>query len=312
MTVCPAFYLLLLTFGFGSVTFVNEMVCMLKKLAHITLLSAGLFLLSCKDRPSKNHGPIVLGDSSTIVTERDPQKLQDLVTDLNPVIPAAESKDTAESKPVAAAPDTTKKVKATTPTPPPSPAAFQQQLSASMGMLAEFKDVSVLITNVSGKLSGNTNLQRASGAVYTLASGNINGATMRLKGNVTKVSQRYQSTVVLRNNYGTFILEDFSTTTDWEALKGGGNQYRITGLDAQSLEVPEANANSIRNAVTKACKRRRISRKKMDEVVSSVRHVRKADQKPLLIVLRSVMWKIDGKDAQGKLFSKQVRVDIPL
>jgi len=44
--------------------------------------------------PSENHGPIVLGDSSTIVTETDPARLKDLVTDLKPVISSSEPRDT--------------------------------------------------------------------------------------------------------------------------------------------------------------------------------------------------------------------------
>ncbi len=279
---------------------------MIKRVAYIALISAGLFLCSCKDSPSKNHGPIILGDSSTIVTETDPKNLQDLVTDLHPDIPSSTTRDTTETKEAAAVPDTAKQTKIINP-----PPAQQAQLSGN-GLLAEFKDVSVLIANVSGKQSGNPNLQRANGAVYTLTGGTINGAQMKLKGTVTKVSQRYQSAVLLKNGYGTLVLDNLSETTDWETMKGSNNQYRISGLDAQSLETADANANTIRNAVSKAAKRQRWSRKKTDEVLNSLRHVRNVNQKPLAVTLRSVMWKIDGKDAQGKAFSKQIRIDIPL
>lgn len=277
---------------------------MIKWVAHIALISAGLFLCSCKDSPSKNHGPIILGDSSTIVTETDPKNLQDLVTDLHPDIPSHTTTDTTQPKETVAAADTNKQTKVINP--PPQP-----QLSGN-GLLAEFKDVSVLIANVTGKQAGNPNLQRANGAVYTLTGGTINGAQMKLKGTVTKVSQRYQSAVLLKNSYGTLVLDNLSETTDWETIKGSNNQYRISGLDAQSLETADANANTIRNAVAKAAKRQRWSRKKTDEVLNSLRHVRNVNQKPLTVTLRSVMWKIDGKDAQGRAFSKQIRIDIPL
>jgi hypothetical protein len=279
---------------------------MIKRVAYIALISAGLFLSSCKDSPSKNHGPIILGDSSTIVTETDPKNLQDLVTDLHPDIPS-HTTDTAETKETAVVADTIKQTKIINPPQQPQ----QPQLSGN-GLLAEFKDVSVLISNVTGKQSGNPNLQRANGAVYTLTGGTINGAQMKLKGNVTKVSQRYQSAVLLKNGYGTLVLDNLSETTDWETMKGSNNQYRISGLDAQSLETADANANTIRNAVSNAAKRQRWSRKKTDEVLNSLRHVRNVNQKPLTVTLRSVMWKIDGKDAQGRAFSKQIRIDIPL
>src|SRR6185437_1739139 len=167
-----------------------------------------------------------------------------------PVIPTAEATDTiaaAETK-KQAAPDTVTKTKLITPPPPP----VQPKLSASSGLLAEFKDVAVLITNISAKIAGHPNLQKVNGAVYTLVSGNLNGTTMRLTGTITKVSQRYQTVILLKNNMGTLELDAFTTTTDWEAIRGGNNQYRITGLDVQSLDHPDANANSIRNAVAKA------------------------------------------------------------
>ena len=94
-------------------------VCMDKRLLYIALIT-GSVLFSCKNMPPQNHGPIVLGDSSTIVTETDPQKLKDLVTDLQPVIPVPENKDTTENKPPAA--DTSKKTTAAAATPAVQPA----------------------------------------------------------------------------------------------------------------------------------------------------------------------------------------------
>jgi len=283
---------------------------MIKRVAHIILSMCVLFICACNDMSSNNHGPIVLGDSSSIVTEKDPQRLQDLVTDLKPDIPTAEEKDSSEAKQqevVAAVVDTTKKTKVINPPLPPA----SVKLSGN-GLLAEFKDVSVLISNVNAKQAGNTNLQRANGAVYTLVSGNINGSQIKLTGNITKVSQRYQTVVLYKNSLGTLQLDAFNTTTDWEPLKGGNNQYRITGLDASSLDFPDANPNAIRNAITKSARRRRISHRTLEEMLNSVHRVRSLNQKPLTVVLRSVMWKIDGKDAQGRSFSKQIRVDIPL
>jgi hypothetical protein len=273
-----------------------------KRFTLIGLIAATL-LYSCNDGSKKNHGPIVLGDSTTIVTETDPEKLRDLVADLKPEIPSnTEKKDTVAATPAKPA-DTTKPVKT---------AAAPAALPSVPGLKADFAEVSVLIPGLSAKISGRGNLQHANGAVYTLENGNINGNTIRVTGNITKVSQRYQTVVMLRNNQGNILIDPLATTTDWEPLKGGNNQYRITGLDAGSLEYSEANGNAIRNAVTRAAQRRRMSRRKVQEMVNSVRNVRAANQKPLSVELRSVMWKIDGKDAKGRNFSKQIRIDIPL
>ena len=280
---------------------------MIRQPIYIALLAGTIAcLVSCKDMPPKSHGPIVLGDSSTIVTETDPQKLRDMVADLHPVIP--EPKDTTENHAQAAAPDTAAKAKPPVATTAP-PA---QTLPNVPGLKAEFKDVSVLIPGLNVKQSGKADLHKANGAVYTLVSGDINGNTLKLSGNITKVSQRYQSVVVLKNNMGTLPLETLSVTTDWETVKGSNNQYNITDLDSKSLEYPHVSGSAIRSAVSKAAKRHRYSRRKIEDLEESIHRVKAVNQKPLNVMLRSVMWKIDGKDANGKAFSKQIRVDIPM
>lgn len=279
-----------------------------KRFTHIALLGGLALLFSCKNMPSENRGPIVLGDSSTIVTENDPARLQDLVTDLNPVIPSSEPKDTpvaaqntTEPKPA----DTAKKVTAA------ALPKVQAPLTGN-GLKADFNTMSLLIPNVVAKQSGNPNLEHANGAVYTFVSGNINGNLIKVTANVTKVSQRYQTIVVLKNELGVLPLDALSMTTHWEALKGINSIYRITGLDERSLEFTDADRGDIRDAVTRAVRRHHMSRKKQQEWERSVRNARTANQRPLYVVLRSVMWKIDGKDANGKPFSKQVRIDMPL
>jgi hypothetical protein len=277
------------------------------KVTLIVLLAGAMSLFSCKDMPKQNHGAIVLGDSSTIVTERDPNKLQDLVSDLQPEIPPSENKDTVQTTKAGPPKDTAKK-----PVAGPPPPIVQKQLPATAGLLAEFKDVSVLIPNVAVKISGNANLKNKNGAVYSLVSGTINGNALKVSGTVTKVSQRYQSIVVLRNEMGTLPLETMTITSDWIPLKESKDGYRITGLDQPSLDYPEASSNAIRNAVTRAAQRHRMSRRKIQELVNSIRHARSPHQKPFSVNLRSAMWKIDGKDAQGRQFSKQIRIDVPM
>lgn len=248
----------------------------------------------------------MLGDSATIITETDPKKLKDLVADLEPQIPAAEPEpeETSDNATVATPARDTAQA-------PPVKDQPKAQPDVA-GLKAEFKDVTVLIPGLNGKLAGNPNLQRANGAVYTFNSGDIDGNEIRVTGDVTKVSMRYQTAVVLKNDMGTFPIDALSETTDWEPLRGGNNAYKITGLGERDLEYTDAGPAAIRNAVARMAQRRRMSRKKVQEITNSVRNVRSANQRPLSVVLRSVMWKIDGKDANGRSFSKQIRVDIPL
>jgi len=265
-------------------------------------------MASCDNMPSQNHKPIVLGDSSNIVTEKDPKKLQDLVTDLRPVITPAENKDTVKTEQTTVAQKAPDTVKKTTVGEPPR----AQPIISGNSLTVDFNIVSMVITNVVAKQAGNPNMAKANGAVYTWTSGAINGSLLKVTANVTKVSQRYQSIVLVKNELGTLPLETLATTTLWEPLKGSNNVYQVTGLDEKSLDAADADKNAIRKAVQKAARRHHMSRRKTEEWEESVRNVHAANQKPLYITLRSVMWKIDGKDANGKIFSKQIRIDIPL
>jgi hypothetical protein len=207
--------------------------------------------------------------------------------------------------------DSTKNATAAATAQPAKPQQQQSQLAGD-GLKADFGSFTVLIPNLNAKLASNANLARATGAVYNFISGNITTSQLQVTAGVTKVSQRYQTVIAIKNELGTLPLETLSATTSWEALRASGNSYKITGLDAKSLEHEDINRNTLRNAVRKAARRHRISRRKAREWEESVSDVRNATQKPLHVILRSVMWKIDGKDANGKAFSKQVRVDMPL
>lgn len=269
------------------------------------LLLSCICIFSCNNVPTKNHGPIKLGDSSTIVTETDPEKLQDLVTDLQPVIPSNIKPDTAKEEPKT---DTPQKVAAAVAPPPPV-----APVPSGPGLKAEFKEVTVMLPGLEAKQAGKPNLMNANGAVYTWTSGNINGNVMRTTGNVTKVSQRYQSIVILKGKNGNLPLDELSVTTPWQQVNGGNGAYPVKGLGENDLKFDDADGNDIRNAVTKAGRQRRLSKKKIDEWMTVLgKNVRAANQKPLVVTLRSVMWKIDGKDEKGKIFSKQIRIDVPM
>ncbi len=281
-------------------------------------LSSGVFCLSalllasCGSQPQKNHGPIKLGDPSTVVTETDPSKLQDLVVDVHPTLtPIAETpkpKDTAKNTATPAV-DTTHKTAQTATPPPPAPA---QTVPNGPGLKAEFKETTFFIGGLNAKISGNGNLMNANGAVYTLNSGNIPGNSVHVTGNVTKVSQRYQSIVMLKGKNGNLRLDDLTETTNWKQVNGSNGAYTITGMGDNELNVIDADGSDLKKAVQKACRSRHLSGKKMQEWMNLLGNAKAPNQKPCFITLRSAMWKVDGKDASGKIFSKQIRIDIPL
>ncbi|MBS1585339.1 MAG: hypothetical protein JSS82_07290 [Bacteroidetes bacterium] len=276
--------------------------------ATISGIAICALLYSCSNNDGKSRGPIVMGDSNTIVTERDSQYLRDFVTDINPPEPKAEE----EVKK-----DTTAPTQQPTaqPAAQPAPAAAPQPAAAQntgAGLTIAFKEVTIFIPGVSAKVTSRQDLQKANGATYRLQTGNLNGAQIKMNGaTITSVAQKYETDVAAKNNLGTLWLDDLAGSTPWQALKGGSNVYTITGLDPSQLATKSASPAAVRNAIARSIKASKLNRKKQQDWQNALRNVHSVRQKPIVVSLASVTWKIEGKDAHGKSFQKQVRIDMP-
>jgi hypothetical protein len=280
----------------------------------LIVVSIGLLQGCGSDNPNRGK-PIVLGDQSTIVTETDSQYLQDFVADIKPVQPIVQQeapKEDTVGRQVAAEKEAIPQQEQ-----PKKEEPKQESKEASVpkgnGLNIAFKEVSLLIPNINTRSYKQQDTKKANGASYELVSGNLSGNQIKTGGGkVTKVSQRYQTVIAVKNDMGTLVLESLNRTTDWQTLKGGNNVYTISGLDTKHLQYLKATPAAIRNAVSRAARNKRMSRANEQKWVKSVSRVRDANDKPLVIILRSVMWKIEGKGTDGKPYQKQLRIDIPV
>ncbi|HTN47463.1 MAG TPA: hypothetical protein VL098_14025 [Flavipsychrobacter sp.] len=277
----------------------------------VPLITASLLLaVSCKDKSGKTHGSIALGDSSTIITETDSTYLQDYVSSVTPQTMMSqeteEPADTATTPPATVTkPDTPKT--AVPPPVTPSPA------TTGKGLNVEFSEVTVFIPNIVTKAFKNQNIKSLNGVSYQITSGTLQGNQLVIKGaTVQKVSQRYISTFIVTKGDRKIELPGMEQTTSWQTVSGNNGVYSIKGLEASKLSYKKTSVAAVRNAVSRAAKAARYNRKEIAEWESSVRNLRSVTQAPVSIVLQSVMWKIEGKDAKGKSFSKEVRLDLPL
>lgn len=260
------------------------------------------FLYSCNDMDTKSRGPIIMGDSNTIITEADSQYLHDFVADITPLEPQPVA-DTAHAD--TAQKDSTQALAAQAPAAPAVAAADGK------GLKVAFSEVALFFPGIEARPAANSrNLQHATGATYQLLNGELNGNTVKItSGNITDVSMRYMTGVHAKNQLGILKL-DLGTLTSWHSLKGSNGVYEISGLDDRHLVTDKAGPSQIRSSVIRATREARLSRKMQREWQNSLRNVRSVRQHPLSVYLRSVMWKIEGKDANGKPFMKQVRIDL--
>ena len=280
---------------------------------NIGLLASGaLLIISCNNEPkNKNHGPILLGDSSGIVTETDPVYLQDMVQDLRPMVEASSEEqpigETVADKDVEVA-ATEKQVEQPVEKPVEKPAPPKGN-----GLNIAFREVSIFIPNIATRSYGRQDLQNARGATFELSSGNLSGNQLQItSGKVQKVTQRYQTVIAIQDGGDKLALESLGTyASSWQALKGNGSSFNIAGLEPARLENNNPRPQAIKNAVQQATRKARMSRKEAKGWEDAARNVRSADKSPCVVLLRSVSWRIEGKDAAGKSFNKEVRIDMP-
>ena len=262
------------------------------------------------NNPTGQAPPIKMGDPKTIVTESDSQYLSDVVTDLNmmsskPLVAAAPKTDS-----VAAPKDTVQK----SAEPIAASAPVEQPTKATgKGLSVPFPQVKMFIPGIETRYYKEPNLETDYGASYEIVKGSLAGNELLVEGkNIEDVYMRYQTVVVAQNNLGTLPLESLRKLTDWKKMKGKNGSYKIEGLDKNKLEGIKVSNKAIRNAVTRDAKARRLSRNATQQWLNSVRNTSNTSQKPLHIELRSVMFKVTGKDANGRAFQRQLRIDIPL
>lgn len=282
-----------------------EIFRILKK--HYIYIAAGLLLLagaSCGNNPgTSGRGPIRLGDSSGIVTEKDSQFLKDDVMDIEPH--AAGHADTG----------TVSARKETTPAPvkdtATQPVAKKQPEEA--GHAIDFNGTHMVFAGLKLKDARRQNAAQDDGLSYSLDSGNPETAKLLISGakNVT-VKQRYQTKLVLKSSLGTVDLRDLGLyTSGWNTVKAAGSAAApIFSLSSLSdIDYNQVNNNKIKNAVDRELRKRRTSSRVIQNWMKEIRKVRDASDEPCDIILDNVQWQISGTDAKGKAFHKTIRLD---
>lgn len=278
----------------------------MKNIQIVWLVILFVLFAACNNSNSNSahNGPIILGDSSTIVTETDPQYLTNNIDDAIPRV--------VEQQKEEAVPEPKDTVVATVQEKPKAEAAKPQE----KGLALPFETFGVLITNVEANLPKNTNWAKANAVSMTLKNGSLQGETIKTSmGTITKLQQRTQTVVMLQHTNGKdYKLAAMpSYTSEWRTVAVKNSSYTISGLDKKDIHYNNKfNAKTLSRAAQKLARNLRLSRRDEQKLLNSIKKVSRPNQAPCSIALQSVIWKISGKDANGKSVEKEVRVDIPL
>jgi hypothetical protein len=253
----------------------------------------------------KNRGAIVFGDSSTIVTEKDPRFLSNNVEDFVPQ-KAVETIDTTAS-------ETPKAIETPKANTTKTEIKEEPKPNSANGLNAPFQSLQVFMEGVNAGPGKKIDWSKDKAASFIVNDGEFNAQKMVVKGaEVNKIMQRVQTIVLIKRTNGrVYKLAALpSSTSAWQTLKGSKGNYSITGLAKGQLKYNnKLSANAIRNAVQKWARSSRLSKKETQQLLLSMRNVRSPQQAPCSIGLQSAVWKISAKDASGKPIEREIRVD---
>ena len=269
--------------------------------SRVSAFGALLLLASCDNMGQRNRrGPIALGDPATIVTETDSAYLQDMVPDPAFDEPAAGTAARESATAIAPQRDTVAPAARTN-------APAQPATPVAAGLTADFGDVQVTLPGV-GARDASRSVRGAKAAAYTLGGTSFGGKSIAVRGGTVKrIQQRTGYSAVVEIGGKPVLLSDISTMyTGWQSLSGKNGDYTLASSTPPAIKVSPA---AVRTAVQKAARKQRLDRKAEQKLLASVKGL---STPPLSIMPRAFTWKIDGTDAKGKAFSKEVRVDVPL
>lgn len=249
-----------------------------------------IFLLaSCQHNPStsmKAAAPIVLGDPKTIVTETDSQYLRDqfelypLPGTLPPSTPNPLAGVSSEEKPSA------------------SPA----EATAPAWIL----DIDGLKIRIEGlKVKGEGDAVLLDSATW----GNPRWEVVA--GSLESLNQRYQTIIRVEPEMGVMYLRDLKYLSDWEKLDLDSPLHPLQNLKPEKLKAVSFTRSKLNQSISREARRRNFRRSYENQWINAASKARNAHQKPLSPYLVTVIWRISGKNPQGKTVSRQVRVDLP-
>lgn len=234
------------------------------------LLIVSLALGSCKDELlDKNAPPIKLGDSTTIVTEKDSQYLIDNVPDL--VV------------------ETPKEVSAV-------------KLMDSTPSVQKEDILSITENDVVIRFEGCRQFQQSGGKYIIPAKAFPTTISFSPKMQAVSISQKYKSSLRAKGSKGTLSLSGLGHYTSKEhKLNGSGKTQSLSEAIFMSMS-----GKQLQDGIKKAIATSGKSRKDQQEWERELRTVKSEKDAALEAVVDEVTFVINGKSSAGKTISKAV------
>ncbi len=251
-------------------------------------LSACLFFASCTSSGIKSpSAPIVMGDSSTIVTETDTKYLKSAFADYTSSV----------SEEQEALPEI----------PQPAASAPEKKLLSGGGVTADFGEMQVFISNLKVRNAdadgkGKSSLSYSSdGSAFNARNLTVAGASRA----AVKQKTDYQISLVA-DDEKLLLTALGKQSTGWKTLSGDGETFTVTSLQGPEISL---NNSALRRAAQQALRTANTDRQTEKEILRKLNNANKTDGETLLAKPMATIWQITAKGAKGKTETREIRVD---
>lgn len=257
-----------------------------------------MVFISCREKRQAGK-PIILGDSSSIVTEGDSRYLKNVTEDISPT-----NKKTTEGK-ITAMMMEVDSVK--------SAMKLEEQDHAAplSGFTINFSECEVVFDGLSAHAIQNSQDERTSNSVsYLVDGGNLYEISLQIRGLAeVKVEQRIFTRLSVEDGADEFLLNDLGKfISPWSSLPG--KDITFISLGSNSLQFFAVDHTKIQNALDRELRKKKKNRQEIAEWMQVIRKTNSYADAPCNIHMVSGQWRITGKK-DGKRVQKLIQFDLP-
>jgi hypothetical protein len=279
-----------------------------KVLLYLSVLTQ-LGITSCDEMPTnKEFQPIVLGDSSTIVIETNPEYLKNEVEDI-----AYGNNDYKIDTPVVTSEKETSNliVKDTT------PVAAKNDKETATTNVANVSGLNIHIGNETYiNIDGATikeykkqDATKASELIYKIVKGTPQQIEVKIQnGKINTAQYRYTSLATIHTNGKTIALNSLGQyTSGWSKLTTNNSATAVPTI--KNITFKNIKGNDLKSAVQKELQARRYKSSAISSITSKIGSKTTINKSPFTVTQTSTGIRLIGTDAKGKNFDKVINFE---
>lgn len=262
-----------------------------------------LLVLSACETKVEEKKPIVIGDSTTIVTEQNEFYRQNNTKDISPTNKNSSEKQIHTMMVQVDSMQSAKKLEEV---------SASSQKTALRGFTINFTECDIVFDGLSAHAINERQNERTSNSVaYVVDGGNISEMLVQIQTlTEVKAEQRLFTKLFIELENEIVELQDLGKyISSWTTLQGKENKF--VSLNIGNTQFFEVTHEKLVNALDRELRKKKKNKQVLQSGMTLLKNTKNYSDSPCLVKVVSSQWRIIGK-ADGKRVQKLIQFDIPL